>query len=443
MDRGDTPLFRSLYPARMGGATPSTRTGTTDGMAPGLGIYLHIPFCRVKCPYCAFVVFTGRTALREDYVDAMARHIARAGRETNADAAGLTRGPDGRLPVRTIYLGGGTPTTLPVAQLARLLDSVRAHFAVADDVEITVETEPGTTSPDAFGALVAAGVDRVTIGVQSFDARHLQTLGRPHDPDGARRAIEDAREAGVANLDLDLMFGYPDQTLDDWHRDLDAAFAHRPEHLSLYNLTVEPGTPYATRAKQGALPLPEEDVQAAMMRAAMDRCGDAGLVHYEISNFARPGRASRHNAGYWNGVPYLGVGVGAHGFLPRGGVHGEGRRGWNVRSPERYIEAIASGAPAEEDSEDLDREAAILEAAYLGMRQRRGLDRASFEARFGPRPIEGAAPELARLRESGVISDEPDRVRLTEEGVIIADYAISRIVASLDTFGGFDTVDGC
>jgi len=443
MDRGGTPLFRSLYPVSVRDPGTSVTDETREGSPPGLGVYLHVPFCRVKCPYCAFVVYTGREHIRDDYVEAMVTQLEREAGGTDARAAGVSRGADGRLPVRSIYLGGGTPTALPVDRLTRLLDAVRLHFDVADGAEITVETEPGTTSAEVFEGLVAAGVNRVTIGVQSFSQEHLATLGRPHGVDAAHEAVAHARQAGVGSLDLDLMFGYPGQDPADWHADLDAALAHRPEHLSLYNLTVEPGTPYATRAKAGDLPLPAEDTQAEMMRAALGRCAEAGLAHYEISNFARPGHTSRHNASYWNRRPYLGIGVGAHGFLPFGGAHGHGKRWWSVRSPARYVAAVREGGTPEDEAEDLDREAAIIEAAYLGLRQRAGLDRGAFEDRFGPRPLAGAAGEIRRLVESGAICEDGDRLALTDNGVIIADYAISRIVGSLDTFWGFDTVDSC
>jgi oxygen-independent coproporphyrinogen-3 oxidase len=407
---------------------------------PTLGLYLHIPFCRVKCPYCSFVVYVRREHVRERYLAALVAEMRLRDAAALPEELGIPRDADGRLPVGTVYLGGGTPSLLTPAQLGALLAAARETFAVRPDAEITVETEPGTTDRETFAALVALGVNRVTIGVQSFQPHHLARLGRAHGPEDARMAIRAARNAGVRSVDLDLMFGLPDQTVAEWERDLDEALAHSPDHLSLYNLTVEPGTPFSQAAGRGALPLPEEDAQAAMMRIAMARCAERGLPQYEISNFARPGHASRHNAGYWSGAPYLGLGVGAHGYLPRGGAHGLGHRWWNVRVPERYVQQIGDGALPVQEGEDLDRPAALLEALFLGLRQRRGIDRAAFASRFGVDVFDAGGATARQLVHAGCLSVEARWVKLTEDGVIIADYVIGKLARSLDTPEGSDTV---
>lgn len=425
MDRGDTRLFRSLYP---------------HAVSSRLGLYLHIPFCRVKCPYCSFVVFVRRDHLRDDYVRALASEVVLADRDLDPDAVGVPRRPDGRFPVDTVYLGGGTPSLLSTAQLASLLDAIRGTFDVSSDAEITVETEPGTTDATSFSDLAALGVNRVTLGVQSFHPHHLHALGRAHSAEDARAAVHAARAAGIASLDLDLIFGLPNQTAAEWDADLAAATALGPDHLSLYGLTIEPGTPFGQLHKRGALPLPEEDAAADMMRAAMGAAQRAGLEHYEISNFARPGHASRHNRSYWEGSAYLGLGVGAHGFLPHGGAHARGERSWNLRSPEQHIAAVRAGTLPVEGRESLDEDAQVLEGLYLGLRQRRGLDRASFRRRHGFDPVVSTNPTVRQLLKQRWIRWDANFLSLTEEGVIIADYVIGELGASLDTLRGSDTV---
>ncbi len=424
MDRDYTVLFRS----------------TLRSMSRSLALYMHIPFCRVKCPYCSFVVYTRRAHVREDYLNALVAELDLRIASLTEEETRVARGPDGRFPLGTVYLGGGTPSLLSTETLGGLLDAVRSRFALVNDAEVTVETEPGTTDAETFAALTGHGVNRVTIGVQSFDDVHLATLGRAHSGSDARAAIAACREGGITNLDLDLMFGLPGQTLASWRADLAEAVAHAPEHLSLYNLTLEPGTPFAQRAARGTLSLPEEETQAKMMRAAMSTSAKAGLVHYEISNFARPGFASRHNRSYWTGDAYLGIGVGAHGFLPGGGKHGLGRRWWNVRAPERYADTVRGGQLPEEGAEELGREAALLEALYLGLRQRSGLDLASLPRRFGIRLTPEADAMLEDFALRGLIAREAQTIKLTQESVIIADYAIGELVGLLDTAVGSDTV---
>jgi len=404
-----------------------------------IGLYVHIPFCRVKCPYCSFVVYVRRDHLRDAYVSALVDEIRMRADALEETSVAVTRDSTGRFPVSTLYFGGGTPSLLRPDQLGALIEAVRSAFSVEKDAEVTVETEPGTTSAASFTTLRGLGVNRVTIGVQSFHQQHLSELGRAHSPEDARSAVRAARSAGIRSLDLDLMFGLPHQTLAQWQTDLDEALALKPDHLSLYNLTVEPGTPYGQREKRGELPLPEEELQAEMMRTAMRRCYAAGLPQYEISNFARPGHESRHNSGYWNGAPYLGIGVGAHGFLPTGGTNGWGFRSWNVRTPERLIEHLAAGRLPVESGEDLDSASAALEALYLGLRQRRGLDRVAFAVRFGNDRFD-TDPRVTRLVQGGWLDLNSRWARLTEAGVIIADYIISELGASLDTPGRSDTV---
>jgi oxygen-independent coproporphyrinogen III oxidase len=394
-----------------------------------IGIYLHIPFCRVRCPYCSFNVYTRRTHLAAEYADSLAAELAlRVGSL-----------PTGSI-VDTIYFGGGTPTLVDPGSLEALVDTVRSRLDVVDAPEVTVETEPGTTSPALFRSL-RRFADRVTVGVQSFDDRALERIGRPHDGIAARAAVDQARAAGFDNIDLDLMFGLPGQSNKDWEADLAAALKLQPAHLSLYNLTIEPHTTFATALRKGRLELPSEDIQATMLRSALDLCGAAGLEHYETSNFARPGLRSRHNQAYWTGRPYLGLGAGAHGYLPDSGPWG--RRGWNHRPPERWMAAVSAGELPEEGHEELSRAEAMLEQLFLGLRQRDGLRRDRFAQRFGLDPM-GLLDRPARLLvESGLLTVDPNRLMLTEAGVILTDSVVSDLARALDTKRGSDNLDAC
>ena len=394
-----------------------------------IGLYFHVPFCRVRCPYCSFNVYTRRGHLASEYVERLADEL-----RLRADAL-----PDDAI-VDTIYFGGGTPTLLPAASLARLVRAARDRLPVVDAPEITVETEPGTTNAVVFEELRAVAT-RVTVGVQSFDDAALARIGRPHDAAGARKAVRDARSAGFDNIDLDLMFGLPGQELAGWEADLDAALEMAPEHLSLYNLTIEPHTSFATAQRAGRLALPDEDVQAAMLERALRGAGSAGLLHYETSNFARPGFRSRHNAAYWSGRPYLGLGAGAHGFLPADSRWGT--RYWNLRPPERWMDRLAEGRRPEEGREELDRDQALLEAVLLGLRQRDGVDRPAFAQRFGFDLVHRLGAAATALKERRLISIDPNCLKLTEAGVMLTDSVTSTVAASLDRAPGSDTLNGC
>ena len=391
------------------------------------GIYLHIPFCRVRCPYCSFNVYTRRGHLAEGYVSCLADELA-----LRADSL-----PAGSV-VDTIYFGGGTPTLVDPSALERLVETVRSRLDVVEAPEITVETEPGTTSPAVFEAL-RRFADRVPVGVQSFDDRALERIGRPPAGEAARAAVEQARAAGFENIDIDLMFGLPGQTDSEWDADLAAALMLEPTHLSLYNLTIEPHTTFATALRKGRLELPSEDSQATMLRRALELCADAGLEHYETSNFARPGRRSRHNQAYWTGRPYLGLGAGAHGYLPDEGAWG--RRWWNHRPPQRWMESVSAGELPEEGHEELDRSEAMLEQLFLGLRQREGLLREGFAHRFGLDPLALMEEAATALVDAGLLTVDPKCLKLTEAGVILTDSVVSDLARSLDRRRGSDTLN--
>lgn len=373
------------------------------------GVYVHIPFCERKCGYCDFNAYSGyKDGTKARYVDALRREIA-----SRAE-------PD--TPVPSVFFGGGTPTSLSVSDLSRILETLRESFALEADAEVSVEANPSDVSPAYLEGLRAAGFTRLSFGVQTFNDRILKLIDRTHTADEARAAVSAARAAGFDNVSFDLMFGLPRQTLADWERTLEAAIALGAPHLSMYGLTVEEGTPFWARRERGRLTLPGEGLQASMFARAMERAAAAGYVRYEISNHARPGYACRHNQIYWRNEEYFGFGAGAAGY--RGGV-----RSVNERRPSRYIERVqAEGGPVFAESERLEARAAMGETAMLGLRLAEGLDLEAFAARFGVRAQDVFAREIARVVDRGWAVCAAGRLRLTERGVMLASEAMAEFV---------------
>ncbi|HRQ13750.1 MAG TPA: radical SAM family heme chaperone HemW [Promineifilum sp.] len=296
-------------------------------------LYLHIPFCRARCSYCDFNTYTTLGDLQGEYVAALAREIRLVGDTGRAGEAG--RAGDERAAVDTIFFGGGTPSLLTPEQVATLLAAVRDSFALASDAEITMEANPGTVDEAWLAAVRALGVNRLSFGVQSALPHELALLGREHDFAAAVTALSAARAAGFDNLNLDLIYGLPGQSVADWQRTLDAALPLGVEHVSLYCLTIEPGTPMQRWLHNGTIMAPDPDTAADQYEAACHALAAAGYGHYEISNWARPGRECRHNIVYWRNRPYLGLGAGAHGMAG-------GYRYQVVRQPRTYIKRITN-----------------------------------------------------------------------------------------------------
>jgi oxygen-independent coproporphyrinogen-3 oxidase len=377
-----------------------------------LGVYIHFPYCRKKCPYCDFAVAVRREIPHERYAAAVLHELA-------------VRAPDfaGR-PLVSIYFGGGTPGLWRASCVAEVIATVRAQFGAAHELEITVEADPDLLPGEHLAALHAAGVNRLSLGAQSLAPRHLVTLGRLHGPAEPPKAVAEARAAGFTNLSLDLMFGLPTQTLAELDRDLEGLLALSPEHLSIYGLTIEERTPFGALHRQGQLTLPDTDLQAEMYLAIGDRAARAGYVHYEVSSYARPGFAAVHNTLYWSGGEWLGLGCAAHSFrhLPEGG----GERRANVRSVDAYLARCADPAQAAESlvasrerlgAEDLGRE-----AMWLGLRRlAEGVHRATYAERHGADPTIRFAAEMVRLHSAGLVEVDSERIRLTPRGVLLAD----------------------
>ena len=357
------------------------------------GVYVHVPFCSVRCDYCDFATWADRAHLIDAYVDAVVTDLDRQ------RAAGAPR-------ATTVFMGGGTPSLLDGPQVARILDAIDR----TPDAEVTIECNPDAIDAARLAAYRAAGADRLSFGVQSMSSHVLIALGRTHDPANVERAVALARDAGFARINLDLITGTPGESLDDWRRTLDAALELEPEHISAYALTVEPGTPLGRRVASGGAPAVDEDAQADAELVADAVLAAAGFEWYEISNWARPGEECRHNLGYWWGGEWGAAGCAAHGFR-------NGRRWWNVRTPERYIERIAAGEDPASGDEVLDRAARAEEALGLALR-----------TRVGATVAEPAVAVVDDLVEGRLAVRTADRVVLTPTGRLMATDITARLI---------------
>lgn len=388
-----------------------------------VGVYLHLPFCERICPYCDFAVVAARSlrpAEEDRYVEALERELAARGR----DFAGRS--------LASIYFGGGTPSLFRPASLARLVGAVRTAFSGEpshEPIEVTLELNPSTVELARLPGFRAAGIDRLSIGIQSFQDVLLKRLGRAHRAAVAREALLAARAAGFGNLSLDLIFALPEQTLEVLDRDLDELIAHRPEHVSTYELTFEPGTPFGRAVAAGRLARCDEDLAAQMIEHVEARLGAAGYARYEISSYAQPGRRSRHNARYWQRQAVLGLGMGAHSFEPRTAAHPHGRRRANPRSLDDWLRAIAADPARAGEVEDLAPETARGEAAFLALRQREGLCAARFEAEFGGTPRRFFEAEIETALARGWLEEAANRdLCLTRAGRLLADSVAALFV---------------
>jgi oxygen-independent coproporphyrinogen-3 oxidase len=359
-----------------------------------LGVYVHIPFCADRCDYCDFATWTDRAHLVPEYVDAC---VTDAGRK-------LAGGPA----ATSIFFGGGTPSLLPAADLAAVLDAIPR----ATDAEVTVECNPDSVDGPKLAAYRHAGVNRLSFGVQSMQAHVLAELGRTHDPENVERAVRHARDAGFTSLNLDLIYGSPSESVDDWRRTLDAALALEPEHVSAYALTVEPGTPLGKAVAAGTRAAPDDDDQAEKYELADDVLGATGRGWYEISNWAQPGHECRHNLVYWRQEDYVAIGAAAHG-------HTRGRRFWNLRTPERYAAAVRDGATTEAGAEVLEPEARAEEALFLAVRTVQGI------------PVEPPiAAAVDGLVTDGLLDRAGDRAVLTRRGRLLASDVTARLLVA-------------
>ena len=374
------------------------------------GIYIHIPFCRSRCSYCDFATGMYSAAVAERYVLSLVSEIE-SWREVEPPET-----------VDTIYFGGGTPSLLSQAQLETLLNSVRKRFRVSADLEVTLEMNPGTVTPEALAKFRSLGVNRASFGAQTFDDSELARLGRSHTADDTRRTFRYLRDAGFANVSFDLIAGLPGQTMAGWRRNLDEAFLLRPEHLSFYLLEVHEGTPLANHIKSGLQPKPDEDLAADMYEVMLDRASETGYEHYEISNLCLPEYESRHNTKYWTSAPYYGFGCSAHSY------DGGFRRWANERDLVRYIEMIGQDRKAIVDETRLTNSDRQAEAVFLGLRLMQGFSLKEYQLLFGADLREKHENDLTRFREAGLIECNGDLIKLTRAGALLSNEVFAAFV---------------
>jgi oxygen-independent coproporphyrinogen III oxidase len=377
-------------------------------------LYLHIPFCHTRCHYCDFNTFAGILPLREPYVRALLTEIAMAG-----TFAQMADGSPRRS--RTIFFGGGTPSLLSVSQISRILDACYENFAVDKDAEITLEANPGTLNQEQLAGLRASGINRLSMGAQSFDAELLKTLGRIHSPKDITQAVRYARAAGFTSINVDFMFGLPGQTMRHWRETLDRALDMHIEHLSLYSLIIEEGTPFFNWTHEGRIIPGDDDLCADMYEYADERLQAAGYVNYEISNWSLPGHQSRHNLTYWHNLPYLGMGAGAHSSFG-------GKRFSDARDPLEYVRLLAAQQWPEAESETIDKQQAMSETAFLALRTAQGLHLPTFVERFTVPFAEFVGDRLRIVEAAGLLESDHDWLRLSKRGRLLGNEVFHRLL---------------
>ncbi|MSQ11795.1 MAG: radical SAM family heme chaperone HemW [Dehalococcoidia bacterium] len=398
----------------------------------GIGLYLHIPFCQTKCAYCDFNTYAGLNHLVQDFVPALCRELRLWGEALGA------------VPVRSVFFGGGTPSLLTPEQISAVLDGVRTAFRLGEDAEVSAEVNPEDASVERLAGFRAAGINRLSMGVQTLDAGLLRVLTRRHSAERAVEAFRNARAAGFANLNLDLMYGLPLQTMDQWRATLERVVELRPDHLSAYCLTVEQGTPLHKSVRKGELPEPDADLAAEQYELAEAVMGEAGYRHYEISNWALRGKECSHNLIYWRNEEYLGVGPGAHSYLG-------GFRFATLLSPHAYLERLANAGgqpqlaawdgvsretlariPTVADVEAIDVPLEMAETAMLVLRLDDGLRDAPFAERFGKGFMGCFGGVFEEMRAAGLVNITPGggdgQVVLTARGRLLSNEVFRRLL---------------
>jgi len=376
-------------------------------------LYIHIPFCTNKCHYCDFTSYVLRGQPVDQYLDALEREMELTVRQLPPER------------IDTVFVGGGTPTVLTPPQMERFLASVKAYFPLADDVEFSMEANPGTTDADKLGAMRAGGVNRISFGVQSFDNALLERIGRIHNVDDVYRSLDNARKAGFSNMSIDLMFGLPNQSLEQLADSVDKALQLNLPHYSIYSLKVEENTLFHKLYERNELPLPPEEDEFNMFVLLMDMLKNRGYKHYEISNFARPGFESRHNSTYWRNEPYYGLGAGAHGYAAR-------QRHVNLKGIQPYIDATLERLPRL-DSFEVDEQEAMEDFMMVGLRLLDGVRASSFEEQFAGHKLEEKfGGIIEKLLQDGLLEREQlasDTIyKLSERGVLLGNEVFGAFI---------------
>jgi oxygen-independent coproporphyrinogen-3 oxidase len=383
-----------------------------QGFHAPFGLYIHIPFCHHKCPYCDFNTYAMPGFPEKDYTQALCDELALRCEDERWAAH----------PLRSIFFGGGTPSIFESASIKKILDCVREKLSCTQKLEITLEANPVGLDEGYFQEIQEAGVNRISFGAQSFQEKSLKILGRNHVLEDFMKAWESARRAGMQNLSLDLLYASPGQSPKDFEKDLEYAVHLAPEHISSYCLSLEPGTPYYQAHEKGSISVPLEEDVLLMMDMLEDKLTLAGIEHYELSNFAKPGFRSSHNWGYWEGEDYLGLGAGAHSYrsddLSR--FH-SGRRWSNIALPRDYMRQVSSGKLAEAWSEELDAQARQYEFFFLGLRKIEGVKRSEFLRRFDVEMEAVYGAILRKLENAELLVDDEEKVFLTRKGRRISD----------------------
>lgn len=376
-----------------------------------LGIYCHLPFCITKCPYCDFYSVLHKSQSEEWLTQAIIREIDQVCVKIDFSSAS----------VDTIYFGGGTPSILKAKNLRQILEKIFSAFSVSDRAEITIEANPGSITKEKLQNLRDLGFNRLSVGIQSFFDHHLKRLGRSHTAIQALEAYYWARTVGFDNLSVDLIYGVPEQTLEEWQQTLQKTIELRPEHISAYCLTIEEATPFARWFQKGKLRLPDEESQFHMFTLAHDLLFQTGFEHYELSNWARPGFRSQHNQKYWNGQAYVGFGPAAHSFW-------NNQRWANLRDLKKYSQLIKKDQLPHEFIENLSQSEQRTEAVFTGLRQAAGIDLANFQKRFGNWLKKEKSAHLQSLLASGYLVLDNGYLRLTREGWFVADSVIATLI---------------
>lgn len=360
-------------------------------------VYVHVPFCHHRCGYCNFTLVAGRDDLMDRYLAALQSEL------TTVPAC----------QVDTVFIGGGTPTHLDEVRLEKLLQTIASHFSFSSDLEFSVEANPLDVSPDKVSVLADHGVNRISLGVQSFQSRKLSVLERDHDAGVIQLAAEVTRQK-IGNLSVDLIFGTPAETLEDWESDLNSAVVLDPNHLSTYGLTVEKGTSFWTRRLRGELKVPSDEIGVTFYERGIDFLGQHGFEHYEVSNFSKPGFRCRHNESCWLGKSYWAFGPGASRYV-------NGHRQTNHRSTTQYLKLVEAGQSPTVDSEMVDAVEAARERLIFGLRRIEGIDRVRFEAETGQTVESISGGALASLIGCELLEETGQHLRLTRKGLLVSD----------------------
>jgi oxygen-independent coproporphyrinogen III oxidase len=363
-----------------------------------LGLYIHFPFCIKKCNYCDFPSYDGKQSLMKAYLDALIKEISH-----------LAFVLDG-YKVDTIFMGGGTPTIFSGEDIQKVLDACYLYMDIDNGAEMTIEANPGTLDDEKLYRLKRGGINRLSIGLQAWQDRHLKALGRVHTCQDFIDSIYMARKYGFKNINADIIFNLPNQTMDDWIETIEGICGLGLEHVSAYSLRVEEHTPFYSMQKQGRLLLPKEELERDMYHKGIKVLSDKGFKHYEISNFALPGRECRHNLIYWQNHQYIGCGSGAHSFF-------KGKRFANTRYPESYIQLIAKGKSPVVFSEDIGKKTERFETVMLGLRLVDGIDKNLFKSRFNHDFEFYYADAMERLKKQGLLVEDKYRIKLTSKGL--------------------------